>query len=318
MKKTALVTAIGSFSADITIKTLHALGFTVIGCDIYPASWVADSANVDAFYQVPLVRDQKAYLDTLYTICREREVSYLLPSIDLEVDLLNEHREDLAALGVTLCLSSYDAIRCCRDKYLLFQAVKPQGAVRVIPTSFAKDVDPASLSYPVIVKPADGRSSEGCHVVEDAGGFAYFTGLMPGRKLLVQPKISGYVITVDVVCDGERVACVARRELLRTGNGAGTTVQIIDPAPFEAFCTKTALSLGIRGAVNFEFIENSDGYYYFLEINPRFAGGVKFSHIAGYPVVEEHMKCFMGQSIDPAPAFQSMIIARKYEEFIME
>ncbi len=318
MKKTALVTAIGSFSADITIKTLHALGYTVIGCDIYPAAWVADSANVDAFYQVPLVRDQESYLRVLYQICREQEVAFLLPSIDLEVDLFNEHREELAAMGVTLCLSSYDAIRHCRDKYLLYQVVKPVGAIRIIPTCFAKDADPATLTYPVIVKPADGRSSEGCHVVEDAGGFAYFTGLMPGRKLLVQPRIPGYVITVDVVCDGERCACVARRELLRTGNGAGTTVEIIDPAPFENFCRETALSLGIRGAVNFEFIENSDGFYYFLEINPRFAGGVKFSHIAGYPVVEEHMKCFTGQPIDLAPHFTPMIIARKYEEYIMQ
>ena len=54
MNKTALVTAIGSFSADITIKTLRNLGFCIIGCDIYPAEWIADSANVDFFGGQPV------------------------------------------------------------------------------------------------------------------------------------------------------------------------------------------------------------------------------------------------------------------------
>ena len=47
---TALVTAIGSFSADIVIKNLIKSGFRVVGCDIYPAEWIADSGNGASFY----------------------------------------------------------------------------------------------------------------------------------------------------------------------------------------------------------------------------------------------------------------------------
>lgn len=49
--KTVLVTAIGSFAADIVIKKMQGEGYTVIGCDIYQKEWLADAYHVDFFYQ---------------------------------------------------------------------------------------------------------------------------------------------------------------------------------------------------------------------------------------------------------------------------
>ena len=42
-QRTALVTAIGSFSADAVIRTLRQEGWRIIGTDIYEADWVAAS-----------------------------------------------------------------------------------------------------------------------------------------------------------------------------------------------------------------------------------------------------------------------------------
>ena len=60
--KTALVTAIGSFSADIVIKSLKKQGLKVIGCDIFPKEWVVDAYSVDVFYQVPRGTKREKYL----------------------------------------------------------------------------------------------------------------------------------------------------------------------------------------------------------------------------------------------------------------
>ena len=60
--KTALVTALGSVSGDIVIKSLKRMGMRVIGCDIYPKEWVADAYNVDVFYRAPYVSDVEKYL----------------------------------------------------------------------------------------------------------------------------------------------------------------------------------------------------------------------------------------------------------------
>ena len=51
--RTVVVTAIGSFSADIVIRKCRENGIRVIGCDVYPREWIADAGNVDVFYQVP-------------------------------------------------------------------------------------------------------------------------------------------------------------------------------------------------------------------------------------------------------------------------
>ena len=44
--RTVIVTAIGSFSADIVIKKCRENGIRVIGCDVYPREWIADAGNV--------------------------------------------------------------------------------------------------------------------------------------------------------------------------------------------------------------------------------------------------------------------------------
>ena len=86
MKK-ALVTAIGSFASDIVIKTLKEEGIYVIGCDIYPKEWVAQSLDTDGFYQAPYAADKEEYIAFIKKVCRENGVSFLLPLTDAEVDV---------------------------------------------------------------------------------------------------------------------------------------------------------------------------------------------------------------------------------------
>lgn len=83
--KTVLITAIGSFSADIVIKKCRENGMRVIGCDIYPREWVVDAGNVDAFYQVPRATEAEAYPEALLEICSREKVDGILPLTDVEV-----------------------------------------------------------------------------------------------------------------------------------------------------------------------------------------------------------------------------------------
>lgn len=62
-----------------------------------------------------------------------------------------------------------------------------------------------------------------------------------------------------------------------------------------------------------EFIEN-DGKYYLIDINPRFSAGVSFSDFAGYNMVNDHMKCFIGLDINGRKSFNDMILIKKYQD----
>ncbi len=116
--------------------------------------------------------------------------------------------------------------------------------------------------------------------------------------------------------DTGRSAAVCRKELLRTPNGAGTSVLVFSNPTLEAICKEAASALGIQGCVNFEFIEGEDGTFSMLECNPRFSGGVEFSCMAGYDCVLNHVKCFLGEDILPSVPVKEMYIARKYEEYV--
>ena len=98
MSRTILVTAIGSFSAAVVVRKYKEEGFRVIGCDIYPAEWIATSTEVDRFYQAPLAADSQKFGAFLEKVCRENEVDYLIPLTDVEVDAVQEFIWDFCCL----------------------------------------------------------------------------------------------------------------------------------------------------------------------------------------------------------------------------
>lgn len=316
--KAAVVTAIGSFSADIVIKNLKNMGLKVIGCDIYPAEWIADSSNVSAFYKVPLATQEEQYVEEILTICRKEAADGLIVLTDAEVDVWNRNRKKLKEAGVTLCLSSEDTITICRDKMKLYEFLSERSIGNMIPTRMLSDISPQSITYPAVVKPFNGRSSQGlCYLHNQEEMERFLTGC-ESDNYVVQPYFKGSIITVDVVrqADTELSAAICRKELLRTPNGAGTSVVVFSNPALEALCKDTARALGIMGCVNFEFIEGEDGTFSMLECNPRFSGGVEFSCMAGYDCVSNHVKCFTGEDIQPSDSVTEMYIARKYEEYV--
>lgn len=316
--KTVLVTAIGSFSADIVIKKCHENGLRVIGCDIYPREWVVDAANVDVFYQVPRATDTEAYAAALQDICRREKVEGILPLTDVEVDVLDRLRPEFAAMGITLCISVEGCIGLCRDKMRLFDYLEERRPGTVIPTRKLAGAKPEELTYPAVCKPYNGRSSQGLTFVNSRREMEGFLADRDVSDYIVQPLVKGSVITVDVVRNAADGACAAvcRRELLRTLNGAGTSVLVFCDPELEQLCARIAGWLDVNGCVNMEFMEDSRGVRHMLECNPRFSGGVEFSCMAGYDCVTEHLHCFEGKPVNTAAKISGMYIARKFEEYI--
>lgn len=317
-KTTVLVTAIGSFSADCVIRELKSMGHRVIGTDIYEKNWIPASKDVDRFVQVPLSSEEEKYIEVLTALCREEGVRYLFPLTDLEVDALNRHRRVFEAAGVCLCMSGEEEIILLRDKLELSLKVggilngiadpELKGNVRIIPSRRADDIDFENVTYPLILKPVNGRSSSGLYRIfqEDQLGFAFSNICDPDKlndtaleNYIVQPLIKGHVVTVDVLRDSKgHCTAVPREELLRTPNGAGLSVRVFQDSALTEACRQIAAGLNILGCVNFEFIRGEgSGVYYFIECNPRFSGGVAFTELAGVPMVSGALRCFAGEEI---------------------
>ena len=74
---------------------------------------------------------------------------------------------------------------------------------------------------------------------------------------------------------------------------------------------------GVVGVVNMEFIVNDSGAW-FLEVNPRFSGGVGFSVLAGVDFPALNLLCHAGEAIGSRAPVREMTLARRSSPAITE
>ncbi len=310
---TALITAVGSAAAKAAMSGLRAKDWRVVGCDIYPKEWNVNAGEVDEFFQVPLAAEEEAFTQALLDAAKRLNINMILPLTDIEVDTLASRRERFAAVGVQLACLQADAAAACRDKLRMTERLRAKNLCDTIDTWLPSDI-PVQPPFPMMLKPLRGRSSNGQAVVRTPQELA--SALRQRDDYIVQPFLLGHIITVDVARDrAGHVVALPREELLRTGNGLGTTVRTMPDHPLAAIAAAIAHEVGIVGVVNMEFIAH-EGRYYFLEINPRFSGGVGFSALAGYDFVDAALRCYAGEEIASCPQLRPMTLAQRYEQYV--
>lgn len=315
--QTWLVTAIGSMSAPAVIAGLRrGTGGRIIGCDLNPAEWLASSSLVDGFHQVPSARQPEAFVEALLRLCRENAVAGILPLTDPEIDALLPHRETFVQVGVALLIPASHATRTCRDKWELFRAFEGGGEVAPIPTWRVQGGPARPAAFPWIAKPRRGRSSEGLVSIRDTFDEGFARERLAGEDYIVQQWLPGEVCVVDVVRHGSsgRVATMARRELLRTPNGAGLTVELLPPGELNRLAKRVVERLDINGCINLEFLVH-DGVPLLMDANPRFSAGVGFSLLGGYDMISNHLRCFGMQDIDDEVVPAAHICTRSCVDF---
>lgn len=316
--KTVLVTSVGSVASDIVIKTLKRYGYRIVGCDIYAKELVVDANNVNVFYKAAYVNQVEKYFDFIKGVCIQEKIDFIIPLIDLEIDFFNDHREWFAEHQVTLCMSPKDSIDIIRNKKKLQDFLGENCSyINSIPTDMLYEIETLEWEYPVVCKPYNGRSSQGLRYIHNIDEWTNVKNL-GDETLIVEPFIAGPIVMVEVVREPKqkKVVTMTRREVLSTPHGCATAVYLYKDTALEESCEKLAEALNIVGCVNFEFIQDEEGKYWFVECNPRFSAGTEFSCMGGYDLVLNHIKCFLGDPIEDFHFQHEMTIARKYEEYI--
>ena len=135
---------------------------------------------------------------------------------------------------------------------------------------------------------------------------------------IIQELIEGPVYTVDYVRSEStgNDFCVPRKELLRTKNGAGTTIKIVCDEKLINLTSHIGRKIHVNGVVNMEFIHHNDRYY-LIDINPRFSAGVAFTNKAGYNMVINHLNCHTGKDIDTECEYHEQLMTKRYHEELL-
>jgi len=372
--KTVLVTAAGSFSAAAVLGALKENGYRTAAADMNPPEVIAASADADVFCNLPHCGDREAYISALKEIIRREGIDAVIPLTDAELDVLNERRGEL--MPAALWAAPEETVRLARDKIkgaaaaeeafrtagltdrvktipsellsVLLGGALPASPAMALPELAEKAFTVLKRKLPIILKPVDGRSSEGLYRVRTEAELRTALGAIFGEELrtapgeifgkelrtapgailgagtgagaaryLVQPLIEGNVIAADVLRDAEgNTAAVLREELRRTSNGAGLAVRVFRDEVLERACAAAAERFSVLGAVCLEFIRDPEGVWHFLECNPRFSGGAGFSKAAGYDACANHFRVMEGGTIGEWKGSGEVWAVKKYVEVI--
>lgn len=258
--------------------------FRVIGTDVSPLNPAKKFA--DAFYLVPAYREPE-YIKELLQICSREKVDLLIPLYELEFPKLCGARALFEAAGVKLLLSETEVIQICNDKYQT-AAFFERCQIPAPKTYEQKELSGAeehNWKYPLIIKPLNGMGSEGVFKIQNRNELDFFLGYV--EHPIVQECVQGTEYTIDVLCDfqGRPVYIVPRIRLeVRSGEvvKSRTCRQELVIRETTALLEKLNQEGKVIGPMTIQcFVSEDLRSLHFIEINPRFGGGVPLSFEAG-------------------------------------
>jgi carbamoyl-phosphate synthase large subunit len=284
------------------------IGFKLVGTDLAPT--LSPAAQVlDKIYPVP-AWDAPAYLDSLLQICAQEAVDLLIPLYEPEFSLLSAHREDFKTVGAALLLSGREVLDICNDKYQTYQFFS-RIPVKTPQTWLGGQVPPGA-NFPLIAKPRYGMGSAGVRKLQCR---AELDTLPQENELLLQEYIPGTEFTLDVFCDLQgNVISIVPRERLEVRGGEVVKSRTVRNQRLIDEGTYIVEQLGAAGPLNLQCIVKEDEVYW-IEMNPRFGGGVPLSYAAGvdYPYLIYRM--VQGMPVNPIIGrFEDDLLMLRYDQ----
>ncbi|CAH8767394.1 ATP-grasp domain-containing protein [Paenibacillus dendritiformis] len=257
-------------------------GFRVVGVD----SNIGESAArfvVDKSYQMPRFPSE-GYIERLMHICIEEKVSYLVPLYEPELELLSINKNEFLEIGVKVIVSDVNTLQTVLDKYALYKWFRSNGILT--PRTILPSSNKHLLEGKWVIKPRKGMGSKDVYFA--CGKAAIDENVKKVKSPIIQEFISGQEYSIDAyVSHFNKVLSIVPR--LRIEVRAGEVSKSL--TCYDEIIQNETLNLlklgNFFGPVTIQGIKcHQTGRFYFIEINPRFGGGVPLSIEAGIPYAE--------------------------------
>jgi carbamoyl-phosphate synthase large subunit len=259
--------------------------------------------------QLPHVLSDE-YPQALARLCREEGIALAVPTIDTELAVLSSLREEFAAQGTHLMVSSADLVRRCRDKRLTVGLFEGLG----LPTP--RLYRGGDLQFPLFAKPISGSMSQGIRVFTSARELEHSELDLQAHLLMEVVSAQDWEeCTLDIYYDRNgtlRCLVPRRRTEVRCGEiSKGWTDKSLLPLLKPAF----EKVLGARGCLTAQvFAHRHSESVLGIEINPRFGGGFPLSERAGarYPewLLREYL---LGQTLEYRDDWEDRLMMLRYD-----
>ncbi|HHV27337.1 MAG TPA: ATP-grasp domain-containing protein [Tissierellia bacterium] len=270
----------------------------VVGVDsgnLAPATYF-----VDEFYKVPRC-DEKNYVNCLIDICKKEKVDMIVPLYEKEFLKLCDSRKLFEEIGTVLLLSHKKIIEICNDKLESYKFFI-ENDIKTPFTYDMKSIKKKEVSFPLIIKPRDGMGSKGVFIVKNEKELNFFIDYV--KNPIVQEFVEGTEYTIDVLCDLKgKVISVVPRERIEVRSGEVSKSKIVKNSNIINatldLCNKLNIDSDIKpvGPLTIQCIVNKSDDIKFIEVNPRFGGGVPLTFEAGVSYQKYFEKMVNGEDI---------------------
>ena len=240
-----------------------------------PTGFIADFHEL-----VPPVNSDR-YIDCLQEICKKYQIRLIVPLIDSELYILSLHKQLFADMGVSLLVSSPITNEICFDKRNTYSFFKKSGVKTPEILEIETILTQETTSYPLMIKPANGSCSVGVTKINNQKELVFFHDYIPNA--LIQEFIVGQEFTNDVLVDRQgKVRCVVPRLRIATRAGEVSKGMTVKNRAIITATKKVVEALpGAFGCITVQCFLLPKGEIKFIEINPRFGGGIPLSIQAG-------------------------------------
>lgn len=300
---------------------------SVVGTDA--GEMVPAAKFVDTFYKIPVISDED-YINSLLKICKKEEVDMIIPLHEYEFYKLCNNRHRFKEIGTILLLSSKRILDICQNKintynFFLVNGINTPKTYSREEIIFVINHNSELLKFPLIVKPLNGMGSMDVYKVNNIKELEFFVEYV--HNPIVQEYVDGDEYTVDVLCDfgGIPVSIVPRERIeVRDGEVSKSrtvmNMKIIKETYNLVEClAKNSIANEKFSAVGPFTIQcriDSKGIIKFIEINPRFGGGVPLTFEAGVDYGKYFNMMLEGEKIQPIIGKFKEIAMLRYDEAV--
>tara|TARA_Y100001954_G_C15829597_1_gene614456 strand:- start:9732 stop:10748 length:1017 start_codon:yes stop_codon:yes gene_type:complete len=302
--------------------------FNVYVCDISPLAY---GHYMDSVKQ-SFVLEREGYIENLLKLCKELDVSLLIPGGDEPSVLIGANKQLFVADGIEVATNTPDVISLCSDKAKTFDILQKHG-VKIPKTVSVSSLDQLhDAPLPCVVKPATGTGGSNLvFLAADQQSQRIYTSyiLESGSKAVIQEYIGvdEGEVTIGVLHtpDGELVGSIALQRMFHaklsvfTKNevgiiSSGYSQGLIDEfqsirkqAEDIATLVKSKGPLNIQGRIR-------DGALLPFEINPRFSATTYLRTLAGFNEVDMYARVLLDGETPPMPNVKYGYYLRSLDE----
>ncbi len=262
----------------------------------------------DSAYVVPAAQEDDYFL-SLARIIKRENIDVLIPTVDEEIAVLctEQRLPRLRELTDVLLPREESAARALNKELTVSEAKKcgfPVPETRIVGDPQGAEDDAEDLGFPVVVKPSRSRGARGVSFVDGASGVerAWNKADREPGVVMVQEYVPGPVFTVGAVFDqqGKAAASIVLRKTRQSPPSGGVAVagMTVKEPELRELGERLVSCLDWMGPASPEIkLDERDGSYKLMEVNPRLFGYNYLASVAGVNLPEITARIALGQEV---------------------